>query len=186
MEGRGRCGASGKYLASLLLFGLNGIVASQIALPSGQIVWLRTGLGSLLLMGALVLGRRWGFLRWRRELGAIALSGMALGVSWIFLYEAYQRIGVSLASLLYYCGPVIVMALSPVLFRERITGRKAAGFAAVLPLVWFAALRAHSIQHGWFTWRALGLTLFAGLAFVYYACDPRAALRRLKQKGKRI
>lgn len=56
MEGRGRCGASGKYLASLLLFGLNGIVASQIALPSGQIVWLRTGLGSLLLMGALVLG----------------------------------------------------------------------------------------------------------------------------------
>ena len=132
MEGRGRCGASGKYLASLLLFGLNGIVASQIALPSGQIVWLRTGLGSLLLMGALVLGRRWGFLRWRRELGAIALSGMALGVSWIFLYEAYQRIGVSLASLLYYCGPVIVMVLSPVLFRERITGRKAAGFAAVL------------------------------------------------------
>ena len=60
------------------------------------------------------------------------------------------------------------------------------GFAAVLPLLWFAALRAHSIQHGWFTWRALGLTLFAGMAFVYYACDPRTALRRLKQKGKRI
>lgn len=60
------------------------------------------------------------------------------------------------------------------------------GFAAALPLVWFAALRAHSIQHGWFTWRALGLTLFASMAFVYHACDLRTALGRLKQKGKSI
>ena len=47
---------------------------------------------------------------------------------------------------------------------------------------WFIVLRTHSIQHGWFTWRALGLTVFAGLAFLYYACDLRAARRRL-QKG---
>lgn len=47
---------------------------------------------------------------------------------------------------------------------------------------WFVLLRTHSIQHGWFTWRALGLTVFAGLAFLYYACDLRAARRRL-QKG---
>ena len=47
---------------------------------------------------------------------------------------------------------------------------------------WFVLLRTHSIQHGWFTWRALGLTVFAGLAFFYYACDLRAARRRL-QKG---
>ena len=125
-------GPWGRYLLSLLLFGSNGIVASRILLSSCQIVWLRTGLGSLLLVGALVLGRRHAFLRWRRETGMLALSGMALGVSWIFLYEAYRRIGVSLASLLYYCGPVIVMALSPVLFRERLTGRKLAGLGAVL------------------------------------------------------
>ena len=30
---------------------------------------------------------------------------------------------------------------------------------------WFIVLRTHSIQHGWFTWRALGLTLFSGMAF---------------------
>ena len=47
---------------------------------------------------------------------------------------------------------------------------------------WFVLLRTHSIQHGWFTWRALGLTVFAGLAFLYYACDLRAARQRL-QKG---
>ena len=42
-----------------------------------------------------------------------------------------MRIGVSMASLLYYCGPVIVMALSPLLFHERLTWPKLAGFAAV-------------------------------------------------------
>ena len=56
--------------------------------------------------------------------------------------------------------------------------------AAALPLAWYAALRTHSIQHGWFTWRALGLTLFAGPAFLYFACDARLALRRLAPKRK--
>ena len=50
----------------------------------------------------------------------------------MFLYEAYQQIGVSFASLLYYCGPVIVMILSPLLFQKRLTKPKIAGFAIVL------------------------------------------------------
>ena len=52
---------------------------------------------------------------------------------------------------------------------------------ACMTPAWFVLLRTHSIQHGWFTWRALGLTLFAGLAFLYCACDLRAARRRLKK-----
>ena len=51
-----------------------------------------------------------------------------MGASWMFLYEAYQQIGVSLASLLYYCGPVIVMVLSPLIFKEKLTAPKAVGF----------------------------------------------------------
>lgn len=44
-----------------------------------------------------------------------------MGISWLFLFEAYRRIGVSIASLGYYCGPVIVMALTPVMFHEKLT-----------------------------------------------------------------
>ena len=54
------------------------------------------------------------------------------------LYEGYVRIGVGMASLLYYCGPVIVMVLSPLLFHERLTRAKLLGFAAV-----FAAVLLH-------------------------------------------
>ena len=39
-----------KYLCALLLFGLNGIIASHIALNSYEIVFLRTMIGSGLLI----------------------------------------------------------------------------------------------------------------------------------------
>ena len=68
----------------------------------------------------------------KRDTLFILLSGIAMGTSWMFLYEAYQQIGVSLASLLYYCGPVIIMILSPVIFKERLTASKVAGFLVVL------------------------------------------------------
>ena len=55
-----------------------------------------------------------------------------MGLSWMFLYEAYQQIGVSLSSLLYYCGPVIVMMLSPMLFHEKLSKPKVIGFAVVI------------------------------------------------------
>lgn len=50
----------------------------------------------------------------------------------VFLYEAYAQIGVSIASLLYDCGPVIVMVLSPALFKEKLTKAKVAGFLAAI------------------------------------------------------
>jgi hypothetical protein len=44
-----------------------------------------------------------------------------MGASWMFLFEADAQIGVSIATLAYYCGPVIVMILSPFLFKEKMT-----------------------------------------------------------------
>ena len=121
------------YLAALLLFGSNGIVASAIALPSADIVLLRTFLGALSLAAVLLATQRHRLEgpRRPREASAIAVSGAALGASWIFLFQAYRLIGVGISSLLYYCGPIIVMALSPILFGEKLTGGKIAGFIAV-------------------------------------------------------
>ena len=117
--------ALAKHLFSLLLFGSNGIVASRIALTSYEIVFLRCLLGSLLL-GAIVLAARkpLGILREKRSAMLIAASGMAMGASWMFLYEAFTQIGVSFATLTYYCGPVILVALSPILFGESLTRLK--------------------------------------------------------------
>lgn len=122
-----------KYIAALLLFGSNGIVARHIGLESTQIVLLRTLIGSLmLLLIFLICKNKFTFPRFKRDLLFISISGVAMGPSWMFLYEAYARIGVGVASLLYYCGPVIVMILSPILFKERLTATKIVGFLAVL------------------------------------------------------
>ncbi len=122
-----------KYILSMLLFGLNGIVASRIALSSYEIVWLRTLFGSLFLIGVFFLGRRtMAFRHHRKSFIYLILSGVSMGISWMLLYEAYQLIGVSIASLLYYCGPVIVMILSPILFRERLTRNRVISFLVVL------------------------------------------------------
>lgn len=122
-----------KYLAALLLFGSNGIVAASIALPSSDIVLLRTFLGALSLVAILAATNRRGLQApsHPRETAALIVSGAALGASWVFLFRAYQTIGVGVSSLLYYCGPIIVMALSPIVFGEKLTGGKIAGFIAV-------------------------------------------------------
>lgn len=121
------------YLSSLLLFGSNGIIASHIPLDSLHIVLLRTMLGSALLIALFFLtGNKPTVAKYPRDVLYVALSGMAMGGSWIFLFEAYAQIGVSISSLLYYCGPVIVMILSPLLFKERLTPAKIIGFLIVL------------------------------------------------------
>lgn len=122
-----------KYITALLLFGSNGIVAKQIALSSVEIVFWRTLIGSLLLIFLFFIkGENFTFQGRKKELFALGISGIAMGASWMFLYEAYQQIGVSIASLCYYCGPIIVMALSPFLFQEKLTRNKAVGFIIVL------------------------------------------------------
>lgn len=122
-----------KYISALLLFGLNGIVASHIPLNSYEIVFLRTLIGSILLIILFLIGKdKFHIKEYKKDTVFIALSGIAMGTSWMFLYEAYQQIGVSLSSLLYYCGPVIVMILSPIIFSEKLTTPKLLGFTTVL------------------------------------------------------
>lgn len=122
-----------KYLLSVLMFGSNGIIASFIALNSYEIVLSRTIVGGLaLVLICLLTKETTHFKDEPRQVISVVISGMAMGGSWMFLYEAYNQVGVGIASLLYYCGPVIVMALSPLVFKEKLTAPKIIGFLAVI------------------------------------------------------
>lgn len=122
-----------KYIFALLLFGSNGIVANQISLTSYEIVFLRTMIGSFMLLTIfLFTGGRFTFWQHKQQFLFLSISGISMGASWMFLYEAYRQVGVSIASLAYYCGPVIVMVLSPLLFREKLTWSKIVGFLVVI------------------------------------------------------
>lgn len=121
-----------KHIVSLLLFGMNGTVASMISLSSYEIVFMRTLLGSLFMFAVFMFGSRKFGTTERKDLLFLILSGISMGISWMFLYEAFNHVGVGIASLLYYSGPVIIIALSPRLFGERLTLATFAGFGVVL------------------------------------------------------
>jgi len=136
-----------KYVVSLLLFGSNGVVASRISMNSYEIVFFRTLVGGLSLLAVYILsGRRLRIPENRKHFIYLIISGAALGTSWMFLFEAYARIGVSIATLAYYCGPVLVMALAPVLFRERISGTVLIGLCSVIAGMFLVNCR--SLLHG--------------------------------------
>ena len=93
----------------------------------------------------------------------IALSGIAMALDWLLLFEAYQQIGVSLGMLINDCGPVIVVALSVVLFKERMTRFKAmALMMALLGVFLISGQAAAKGVNGW------GL-LCAGLSALAYS-----------------
>ena len=154
-----------KYIAALLLFGSNGIVASRISLNSYEIVMFRTLIGSLFLIVLyLYTNKTFTFFRYKKASIFLIFSGMSMGISWLFLYEAYHLIGVSLASLGYYCGPIIVMLLSPILFKEKLTHKKIIAFATVLLGVFLVNGNVMSESHG-------GFGIFCALmSALFYAC----------------
>ena len=114
----------GMYVLSMLIFGTNGFLAAHISLQASQVVLLRTLLGGVLLSGLTLL--RGGFDRAaaRAEAVPLLLGGTALGFNWVALFEAYRLLNVSLATLIYYVGPMLILLLSPVLFGEKLTGAK--------------------------------------------------------------
>lgn len=153
-----------KYLLALLLFGSNGIVANHIGLASYQIVLLRSALGSLLLTGIFFLsGHKPTAMRHKKDALFIILSGLAMAADWLLLFEAYAHIGVSLGMLINYFGPAIVMALSPLVFRERLRSPKIS--ALIAALVGVSLISGQAALGGVNTW---GL-ICAGLSAVCYA-----------------
>ena len=122
-----------KYIFVLCLFGSNGIVASYILLNSYEIVFWRSLIASIFLVAMFFISKqKFSFLHYKKDAFFLSLGGASLGLSWIFLFEAYRTIGVSVGTLLYYCGPVLVMALAPFIFKERLSSVKLVGFGIVL------------------------------------------------------
>lgn len=120
-----------KFVSSLVLFGSNGVVAAHIPLPSSVIVVLRTLIGALFLGAAFAFKRPCANVKSARDMVCVVASGVAMGASWLFLYEAYQSVGVAVSSLAYYCAPIMVMALSPLIFKERLTVQLVLSFCVV-------------------------------------------------------
>lgn len=57
----------------------------------------------------------------RENLGLLIASGTLIGFNWVFLFESYNYTTVAVSTLCYYMAPVIIIAASPVILREKLT-----------------------------------------------------------------
>ena len=117
-------------LISVAVFGTVGALVRRISLSSGEIALWRAVIALCFLGSVLLLRRQRLSLR---AIGAsfwlLLLSGAALGINWILLFEAYRFTTVSLATISYYFAPTLVTLLCPILFRERMRGAQWLCFA---------------------------------------------------------
>ena len=112
-------------IASMVIFGTLGPFVRNIPVASGELALYRAVLAALLIGAFLLLTRqKIPFAAIRREVPLLLVSGMAMGINWILLFEAYKYTTVSVATLSYYFAPVIVTVVCPILFKEKLTGRQ--------------------------------------------------------------
>lgn len=110
---------------SMLVFGTLGVFVRNIPVSSAELALYRAVLAALIIGGVLLLkGQKIPFGKIKREVPLLLLSGAAMGINWILLFEAYKYTTVSAATLSYYFAPVLVMFFCPIAFRERLTLRQ--------------------------------------------------------------
>lgn len=157
----------GMLIGSMTVFGTIGVFRRWLPLPSALIAFFRGLIGTVCILLFLRLrGRKPSGTVGRRAFWLLALTGVLIGFNWILLFEAYNYTTVSIATLCYYMQPTFVVVLAAVLFRERLTLKKAVcSLLALVGMVLVSGVAENGLPRG-----AAGKGILLGLgAAVLYA-----------------
>ena len=109
-------------IASMAIFGTLGLFVRHISVSSGELALYRAVMAAILIgFYLLITGNKIPFRNIKKDVPLLLASGMAMGINWILLFEAYKYTTVSVATLSYYFAPVIVTLVCPILFKEKMT-----------------------------------------------------------------
>lgn len=108
-------------IVSASVFGTLGPFVRRIEVASAELALYRAVLAAVFLLLFFLVRRKRLRLREIRKSLWLLLSGAAMGFDWMLLFESYKYTSISLATLSYYIAPVIVTALCPLLFHEKMT-----------------------------------------------------------------
>ena len=155
-------------LLSMVIFGTIGLLRRYIPCSSGFLALTRAVIGAVFLLILVRMKKQKPDLTAIRKNGLLLiLSGAALGFNWIFLFESYNHTSVATATVCYYLAPILVILLSPILFREKLTRRQRIGaICAMAGLIAVSGLLDTGLP-GWDEWKGI---CFGLAAAVLYAC----------------
>ena len=113
-----------KILISMAVFGTVGIFVRFIPMASAAIAFCRGVLGCLFLLVLMsTTGKKPSIPDIKKNFWILAISGAAIGINWILLFEAYRYTTVAIATICYYLAPAFVTLASP-LVGEKLTIKK--------------------------------------------------------------
>ena len=113
-------------VASMLIVGTIGVFRRHIPISSAMLAFTRGIIGGLFLLVFLLLHQRREHVRLPvKTVFFLAASGAVLGLNWILLFEAFNHTSIAVATLCYYMEPTIVLLAASLLFKEKLTARKA-------------------------------------------------------------
>ena len=116
---------------AMFIFGTLAPFVRNINVNSGELALYRAVLAAVLVGGFLLITKqKLSVVNIKKELLLLLLSGGAMGINWILLFEAYKYTTVSVATLSYYFAPVIVMVVCPMLFKEKLSAKQVICFVA--------------------------------------------------------
>lgn len=153
-----------KILTSMAVFGTVGIFVRFIPMASAAIAFCRGVLGCAFLLILMVLtGKKPNLGDIKRNGWILAISGAAIGINWILLFEAYRYTTVAIATICYYLAPAFLTLASP-LIGEKLSVKKLACIGVALVGMVFVSGVLQTNHTGSF----LGVVLGVGAA-VFYA-----------------
>lgn len=121
-NGRKETNAKFRLMTAMFIFGTIGIFVRNIPLPSSVIALARGVIGTLFLIIFTKIRKiKISYTEIKNNLSILCLSGMLIGIHWIFLFEAYRNTTVAVATLCYYLAPVFVIIASPFVLKEKLT-----------------------------------------------------------------
>ena len=129
------------FLCAMSIFGTIGIFVRYIPLSSAFIAFFRGVIGAAFLILVMLLAKKKPDLSAiRKNLPLLLISGAAIGVNWILLFESYHYTSVATATVCYYLAPLFVLLASPLL-GEKLTAKKLlCVFVALLGLVFVSGI----------------------------------------------
>lgn len=120
-----RLNAKGMLIISMAIFGTLGLFTRNISVSSGELALYRAIMAAALITVYLIITKQpIEFAKIKKEIPLLLASGMAMGINWILLFQAYRYTTISAATLSYYFAPVIVTIVCPFLFHERLTKKQ--------------------------------------------------------------
>lgn len=111
-----------RNITAMLIFGTIGVFVKNIQLSSSEIALTRGFIGGfVLILATFLLRKKLSLEGIKRNILLLILSGIAVGLNWIFLFQGYKYTSISNATLSYYFAPVFVTILAPFILKEKLT-----------------------------------------------------------------